>query len=270
MPELPEVETTKRGIQPWIHHKEIIEIVVREKRLRWPIPGDIREKLINREIISVQRRAKYLLIETDIGSALIHLGMSGSLRVIKHNEPAGKHDHYDLILNNGMALRYRDPRRFGSLLWAKNPLNHKLLKQLGPEPLEEKFTGSYLHSKAKNRKITIKQFIMNAHIVVGVGNIYASESLYLAGIHPKRMASRISKKRMDSLVSAIKIILQKAIDAGGTTLRDFQNSDGSEGYFKIELNVYDKRNMPCPNCNSAIRLVNIGQRSTYYCKYCQT
>lgn len=270
MPELPEVETTKRGIHPWIHQKKIIEIIIRDKRLRWPIPDDMREKLINREIISVQRRAKYLLIETANGSAIIHLGMSGSLRIIEHDEPPRKHDHYDFVLNNGIALRYRDPRRFGSLLWAKEPLKHKLLSKLGPEPLEEEFTGTYLHSKAKSRKITIKQFIMNAYVVVGVGNIYASESLFLSGINPKRMASRVSKKRMTALVKAIKIILKKAIDAGGTTLRDFHNSDGSEGYFKIKLNVYDKKNKPCPNCNSAIRLIVIGQRSTYYCVNCQT
>ena len=156
------------------------------------------------------------------------------------------------------------------MLWAKEPLKHKLLSKLGPEPLEEEFTGTYLHSKAKSRKITIKQFIMNAYVVVGVGNIYASESLFLSGINPKRMASRVSKKRMSALVKAIKIILKKAIDAGGTTLRDFHNSDGSEGYFKIKLNVYDKKNKPCPNCNSAIRLIVIGQRSTYYCVNCQT
>jgi len=266
MPELPEVETTRRGIKPWIHHKEIIEIVVREKRLRWPIPSDIREKLINREIISVQRRAKYLLIETDIGSALIHLGMSGSLRVIKHNEPAGKHDHYDLILNNGMALRYRDPRRFGSLLWAKNPLNHKLLKQLGPEPLEEKFTGSYLHSKAKNRKITIKQFIMNAHIVVGVGNIYACEALYMSSIRPDKKCKYITLKQCDDLVKSIKFVLKKSIKSGGTTLKDFKNLDGAPGYFKQKLMIYD-----CKICKCGVKVKNIklGGRSSFYCNVCQ-
>ncbi|MDE0742470.1 MAG: bifunctional DNA-formamidopyrimidine glycosylase/DNA-(apurinic or apyrimidinic site) lyase [Woeseiaceae bacterium] len=270
MPELPEVETTRLGITPWVLQKKIIDVKIRESRLRWPIPQNIKDKLLNREIFSVKRRAKYLLLETNNGSAIIHLGMSGSLRIIKNSEPAGKHDHFDIVFSDGLALRFRDPRRFGSFLWSKNPLSHSLLNKLGPEPLESMFTGTYLWEKARKRKVTIKQFIMNAQIVVGVGNIYASESLYMAGINPRRQAGRISKIRMEELVISIKKILKQAINAGGTTLRDFHTSDGGDGYFKTKLSVYDRKCRPCLSCAAPISMVVIGQRSTFYCKNCQT
>ena len=270
MPELPEVETTRLGITPWVHQKKIIDVKIRESRLRWPIPQSIRDNLINRTILSVKRRAKYLLLETNHGSAIIHLGMSGSLRIIKDSEPASKHDHFDIVFIDGLALRFRDPRRFGSFLWSKNPLSHSLLNKLGPEPLESEFTAAYLWEKANKRKVTIKQFIMNAQIVVGVGNIYASESLFMAGINPKRQAGRISKVRIVELVISIKKILKQAIDAGGTTLQDFHTSDGGDGYFKAKLSVYDRKGKPCLSCIKPISMIVIGQRSTFYCKYCQT
>ena len=270
MPELPEVETTKIGITPWVVNKEITDVIIREKRLRYKIPGNIKKQLTNNRIISVKRRAKYLLINFSHGSAIIHLGMSGSLRIIKTNEPARKHDHFDIVFIDDTALRYRDPRRFGAFLWSENPLSHRLLIKLGQEPLQEKFTGEYLWKEAKNRRITIKQFIMNANIVVGVGNIYASESLFLAGINPNRKANRISKKCMEGLVQAIKLILNDAIKAGGTTLQDFYMSDGSAGYFKQKLKVYGREKYPCVSCKFPISMKAIGQRSTFYCKKCQS
>ncbi|MFQ3334026.1 MAG: formamidopyrimidine-DNA glycosylase [Woeseiaceae bacterium] len=270
MPELPEVETTRLGIIPWVLSKKITDVQIREPRLRWPIPAKIKDHLVNKNILFVKRRAKYLLLETINGSAIIHLGMSGSLRIIKDSEPAGKHDHFDIIFSDGLALRYRDPRRFGSFLWSIDPLSHPLLIKLGPEPLENLFTGNYLWNKAYKRKVSIKQFIMNAQIVVGVGNIYASESLFMAGINPKRQAGRVSKIRMEKLVASIKKILLQAIEAGGTTLQDFHTTDGGDGYFKAKLNAYDRRGKPCLFCSSAISMIVIGQRSTFYCKNCQT
>jgi formamidopyrimidine-DNA glycosylase len=270
MPELPEVETTRLGISPWVLSKKIIDVQIREPRLRWPIPTKIIDHLLNESFLSVKRRAKYLLLETTKGSAIVHLGMSGSLRIIKDSEPPGKHDHFDIIFDDGLALRYRDPRRFGSFLWTNNPLSHPLLNKLGPEPLENLFTGNYLWSKACKRKVSIKQFIMNAQIVVGVGNIYASESLFMAGINPRRQAGRISKLRMEKLVASIKNILLQAIDAGGTTLQDFHTSDGGDGYFKAKLSTYDRKGKPCLSCSTAISMIVIGQRSTFYCKNCQT
>ena len=234
MPELPEVETSRRGIAPWMENERIEEVTVRDRRLRWPVPEHIETSLEGEVIRSLKRRAKYLLFETDKGTALLHLGMSGSLRIISPDEPAGKHDHVDIRLGNGKALRFRDPRRFGSLLWAEDPADHPLLKELGPEPLAKAFDGAYLWEKARGRKISIKPFIMNASIVVGVGNIYASEALFIAGIHPKRAAGRVSGARMEALSDAIKKVLSRAIKAGGTTLRDFHGGDGEPGYFKAE------------------------------------
>lgn len=269
MPELPEVETSRRGIAPWMENERIEEVTVRDRRLRWPVPEHIETSLEGEVIRSLKRRAKYLLFETDKGTALLHLGMSGSLRIISPDEPAGKHDHVDIRLGNGKALRFRDPRRFGSLLWAEDPADHPLLRELGPEPLDAEFDGAYLWEKARGRKVAIKPFIMNAGIVVGVGNIYASEALFIAGIHPKRAAGRVSRARMEALSDAIKKVLSRAIKAGGTTLRDFHGGDGEPGYFKQKLEVYGRDGEPCRRCNTEVSVVVLGQRSTFYCKRCQ-
>jgi formamidopyrimidine-DNA glycosylase len=269
MPELPEVETSRRGIAPWVEGQEVSEVVIRERRLRWPVPADIDSQLPGQKIHSVRRRAKYLLFETDTGSAMLHLGMSGSVRIIDKDEPAGKHDHVDIRFQSGKALRFRDPRRFGSLLWVANPAEHELLKNLGPEPLSGAFTGAYLWQKSRGRRVSVKQFIMNGAIVVGVGNIYASESLFKARINPKRAAGRISIERMCLLVDAIKSVLDLAIKAGGTTLRDFHGGDGEPGYFKQQLDAYDRDGLPCTVCKKPIKSIVLGQRSTYYCTQCQ-
>ena len=269
MPELPEVETSRRGIAPWVEQQEVSDVIVRDRRLRWPVPDDIALRLSGQTIRSVDRRAKYLLFDTGAGSAMLHLGMSGSVRIIDQDEPAGKHDHVDIRLGSGKALRFRDPRRFGSLLWAEDPSEHALLRDLGPEPLSDDFDGEYLWHASRGRKVSIKPFIMNATIVVGVGNIYASEALYRAGIHPRRQAGRIARARMDRLATSIRSVLQRAIDAGGTTLRDFHGGDGEPGYFKQQLDVYDREGFPCRLCDTPITAVVLGQRSTYYCKTCQ-
>ena len=269
MPELPEVETSRRGIEPFLVGERIDKIHIREPRLRWPVQDDVVRNLPGHMIDSVTRRAKYLLINTGNGSAMIHLGMSGSVYIVDRGTPAGVHEHFDIDLSSGKTLRYRDPRRFGSLHWSDAPEAHKLLKSLGPEPLGDEFDGEYLWNRASGRSVAVKQFIMNANVVVGVGNIYASEALFLAGISPKRAAGRVSRQRYDELVGAIKAVLQKAIDAGGTTLRDFYGGDGEAGYFKHELTVYDREGKPCKTCKRPITAVVLGQRSTYYCKNCQ-
>jgi len=269
VPELPEVETSRRGIAPWVEEQEVCGVIVRDRRLRWPVPADIDNRLPGQRIRSVGRRAKYLLLDTAAGTAMLHLGMSGSVRIIDQDEPAGKHDHVDIRFQSGKALRFRDPRRFGSLLWAEKPFEHALLRDLGPEPLSDDFDGDYLWRAARGRKVSIKPFIMNANVVVGVGNIYASEALFRAGIHPKRSASRVAHERMHGLAAAIQSVLQRAIDAGGTTLRDFHGGDGEPGYFKQQLDVYDRAGLPCRKCDTPITSVVLGQRSTYYCKHCQ-
>jgi formamidopyrimidine-DNA glycosylase len=270
MPELPEVETSRRGIEPWIVDRSIVDVVVRDRRLRWPVPRGIEGKLRGRTIESVDRRAKYLLINTDDGTAIVHLGMTGSVFVVERDAPAGVHDHFDVALDSGKALRFRDPRRFGSFLWSRKPLEHPLLKALGPEPLGSEFSGDYLWKKSRGRKVSVKQFIMNAQVVVGVGNIYASESLFLAGINPKRAAGRVARHRYEALATAIQDVLSRAIKAGGTTLRDFYGGDGEPGYFRQQLEVYDREGQHCRQCNTLIRAIVQGQRSTYYCKNCQT
>ena len=269
MPELPEVETSRRGISPWLVGHEIDSVVVRDRRLRWPVPDNIESMLEGQTIRDLRRRAKYLIFETDSGSAMLHLGMSGSVRIIDADEPAAKHDHLDIRLKTGKSMRFRDPRRFGSFLWADDPLEHPLIRDLGPEPLEDSFDGEYLWSAARGRRVAIKPFIMNAGIVVGVGNIYASEALFGAGIHPKRRADRVAKPRMLKLADSIKSVLQRAIDAGGTTLRDFHGGDGEPGYFKQELDVYGRDGEPCRTCDTPLRAIVLGQRSTFYCKNCQ-
>ena len=269
MPELPEVETSRRGISPYVVGERIDNIVIRERRLRWPIESDIDERLPGATIDSVDRRAKYLLLNTNAGTAILHLGMSGSVFVVERDTPAGVHDHFDIELASGKSLRFRDPRRFGSLHWSDDATQHWLLRKLGPEPLSDDFSGDYLWERSRGRRVNVKQFIMNAAIVVGVGNIYASESLFLSGIHPRRAAGRIALCRYESLALTIKDVLEKAIRAGGTTLRDFYGGDGEAGYFRQELEVYGRDSEPCSRCARPVSVIVLGQRSTYYCKNCQ-
>jgi len=269
MPELPEVETSRLGIAPWLEQQQVLKVVVRERRLRWPVPTAIDHELPGKFIRALRRRAKYLLFETDGGTMMLHLGMSGSLRIVDPREPAGKHDHVDIEVANGKALRFRDPRRFGSLLWTADPDAHPLLKDLGPEPLTPEFDGPYLWRTARSRRIPVKQFIMDSGVVVGVGNIYASEALFLAGIHPRRRANRIAVPRMVALAEAIRSVLLRAIAVGGTTLRDFHGGDGEPGYFLRELNVYGRGGLPCRNCLKPVSAIVLGQRSTFYCSNCQ-
>ena len=269
MPELPEVETSRRGIEPYLVGERIDSIDIRERRLRWPIAREVDTRLPGATVTSVDRRAKYLLLKTAEGTAIIHLGMSGSVYIVEQGTPAGVHEHFDLNLASGQALRYRDPRRFGSLHWADNPADHWLLRDLGPEPLGPDFGGEYLWEKSRGRKVAVKPFIMNAAIVVGVGNIYASEALFIAGIHPRRAAGRIALQRYEMLADAIRHVLEKAIAAGGTTLRDFYGGDGEAGYFRHELTVYDRADEPCVRCGAPVTSIVLGQRATYYCKNCQ-
>ena len=269
MPELPEVETTRIGILPYVDQQTVAEIIVRQAKLRWPIPPEIHQ-MEGQKLESVTRRGKYLLLETAQGTALIHLGMSGSLRVIGSGIAPDKHDHVDFIFANGKVIRFHDPRRFGSVLWTtSDPLKHKLILSLGPEPLSANFSGEYLYQRSRGRSVSIKQFIMNGQTVVGVGNIYACESLFKAGISPKRLAGKVSKARYIKLVAVIKEVLAQAIEQGGTTLKDFVQATGKPGYFQQQLNVYGRAGEACPSCNSSIKQVTQGQRSTFYCGKCQ-
>lgn len=269
MPELPEVETTRRGITPYVEKQRVQNIVIRQASLRWPVPRNLKQKLKGQTIKDIQRRAKYLLFATQTGHLIIHLGMSGSLRMVNNKIEANKHDHVDLVFKK-KTLRFHDPRRFGAVLWtSKDPLQHKLLKNLGPEPLSDEFTGTHLHQLAKGKKVNVKSFIMNAHIVVGVGNIYASESLFLSGIHPQRSVGRISLVRYEILAENIKQVLTHAIELGGTTLRDFVREDGKPGYFANKLNVYNQTGKPCPVCKNPIKVRTIRQRSSFFCVQCQ-
>ncbi|MCP5420457.1 MAG: bifunctional DNA-formamidopyrimidine glycosylase/DNA-(apurinic or apyrimidinic site) lyase [Gammaproteobacteria bacterium] len=270
MPELPEVETTRRGIAPALQQQIISQVVVRESRLRWPIPADLPQRLAGQQIQAVNRRGKYLLLETGDGTALFHLGMSGSLRILRQDVPVGKHDHVDLQLANGYNLRFNDPRRFGALLWTTEPPErHPLLRDLGPEPLGPAFGGEYLYRRARGRQLAVKSFIMDGHVVVGVGNIYANEALFLAGIHPERAAGRIAESRYVVLAAAIRQVLEDAIRQGGTTLRDYVGGFGEPGYFQQSLRVYGRHNLPCQQCQTPIRLSRTGQRATYFCSRCQ-
>lgn len=270
MPELPEVETTCKGISKHLKNKSIAKVVIRQPKLRWPIPQQLKKVLPQQKILGIERRAKYILITTTTGTLILHLGMSGSLRIVKATTPFDKHDHFDLILKNGNCLRLHDPRRFGAVLWTSKPvLEHKLLNKLGPEPLTKDFSAEDIYSQSRKRKVTIKQFIMNAHIVVGVGNIYASEALFLAGIHPRKAAGSVSLARYKKLVESIKQVLTAAIKQGGTTLKDFTQSDGKPGYFQQQLNVYGRKDQPCLICNKLISHCMLGQRATYYCTQCQ-
>ena len=271
MPELPEVETTRRGVAPWIEGERVAAVTVRQPLLRRPVPPALARELPGRRIVAARRRAKYLLFEAEGGRTLMmHLGMSGTLRVLQQPEPAGVHDHLDIALDNGRVLRFRDPRRFGSADWITgDPLQHPLLRELGPEPLGPDFTPAYLLAACRGRRTAIKQHIMNGRVVVGVGNIYASEALFRAGIHPARAAGRIGAGRIGALVDAIQEVLRAAIRKGGTTLRDFAWGDGQSGYFRIELAAYDRAGEPCLRCHGIIRSVVQGQRTTYYCPLCQ-
>jgi len=269
MPELPEVETTCRGIRPHVEGCLIQSVEVLESRLRWPVAVQI-EALTGSRVTNIRRRAKYLLIQTDTGTVIAHLGMSGSMRICRPHVPRRPHDHIILSLESGNELRYHDPRRFGCWLWTdSDPLNHPLLANLGPEPLEKDFNEEYLSGICRNRSTSIKQLIMNSEAVVGAGNIYACEALFNAGIHPCRRAGNISRRRLGILVQSIREVLQNAINQGGTTLRDFLREDGQPGYFKQSLKVYDREGQPCRTCGTIIKRINLGQRSTYYCPKCQ-
>ncbi|MGR9100982.1 MAG: bifunctional DNA-formamidopyrimidine glycosylase/DNA-(apurinic or apyrimidinic site) lyase [Gammaproteobacteria bacterium] len=270
MPELPEVETTRRGIEPHIAGLRIIEVMIRQPRLRWNVDGDLESRLQGKTVQSVLRRAKYLLLDTGIGALIIHLGMSGSLRIVSSNHPAGKHDHADFVFADGTVLRFNDPRRFGAILWTDEPAeNHHLLKSLGPEPLSEDFDGAGLHRLSRGRSTAVKSFIMDSRIVVGVGNIYANEALFHAGIHPARRAGGISLARYLKLADCIRLVLSQAIEQGGTTLRDFVNESGKAGYFQQMLTVYGRGGEPCFHCREPVRQLRIAQRMSYYCPSCQ-
>lgn len=268
MPELPEVETTCRGIAPYLRGAKIRRVVVRQPQLRWPVPAEVMA-LQEMPVVAVRRRAKFVLIDLAAGQLLIHLGMSGSLRVLPESTPAGKHDHVDVLLDSGKLLRLNDPRRFGAVLWSDQADSHPLLGHLGPEPLEPGFDGDWLTRRAAGRKQSVKTFIMDNRTVVGVGNIYAQESLFLAGIHPSRQAGRISGARYIRLAEAIQAVLRRAITAGGTTLKDFSRVDGQPGYFAQQLSVYGRAGEPCLICGTVLKGGRHGQRATCYCPQCQ-
>jgi len=269
MPELPEVETTRRGIAPHLEGHTIKGLVVRQPRLRWPITPVLKRSLPGQKIHAVERRAKYLLLRLDKGTLILHLGMSGSLRILPADTPPNPHDHVDLLFD-GQCLRLRDPRRFGAVLWtSSDPAKHKLIHHLGPEPLSDDFDADHLYQKSRRRHGAVKNFIMDGKVVVGVGNIYASEALFRAGIHPARACNRISRERYQRLTEEIKAVLSEAIKQGGTTLRDFQQEDGRPGYFAQQLQVYGREGEPCPSCGKGIQKKIIGQRSSYYCSHCQ-
>ena len=270
MPELPEVETTRRGLAPWLEGQHLARVVVRVPKLRWPIPPDFAAHLTGARVTALDRRAKYLLLRTDRGTALLHLGMTGSFRVLREPRPPGTHDHLDFVTGAGVTIRFNDPRRFGSVLWtADDPATHPLIAPLGPEPLGAGFTGQYLFERSRRRSIAIKPHLMNGRIVVGVGNIYASEALFRARIHPARAARRVALSRLEALAAAVKEVLSEAIRKGGTTLRDFHASDGQPGHFAQQLRVYDRRDLPCVECGTPVKQRVLGQRSSYYCPNCQ-
>ena len=269
MPELPEVETTRRGIAPHLIGQRVSRVIVRERRLRWPIPEDLDVRLSGQRIEAVERRAKYLLIKAEVGTLISHLGMSGNLRLVEAGLPAAKHEHVDIELESGLALRYTDPRRFGALLWSELPLEHELLVRLGPEPLTDLFDGERLFQLSRGKAVAVKPFIMDNAVVVGVGNIYATEALFAAGIDPRRAAGTVSRARYVRLAGEIKRILAHAIERGGTTLRDFIGGDGQPGYFQQELFAYGRGGQFCKVCGSTLREVKLGQRASVYCPKCQ-
>ncbi len=269
MPELPEVEISRRGIEPHILGREVTGVVVRQPRLRWPIPPDLGRQVSGRRVEAVERRAKYLLLRLQQGTLIIHLGMSGSLRILPSGTPPGRHDHVDLLFGDH-CLRLRDPRRFGAVLWTREAVEeHPLIRHLGPEPLAPEFSGDGIYQLARARRVPVKNLIMDGRVMVGVGNIYANEALFAAGIHPHRPCNRISLARYRDLSEQIRRILSEAIRQGGTTLRDFRQEDGRPGYFARRLTVYGRAGEPCPGCGGTIRQRHIGQRSSYFCPHCQ-
>ncbi len=279
MPELPEVETTRRGLAPHLEGRRVIGVTLRRPDLRWPIPHEIETLLPSRTILSVRRRAKYLLMDTEAGSALWHLGMSGSLRVLPADTPVRTHDHVDVLIEGaGHAqagvLRFNDPRRFGCLLWQPLGETHELLRELGPEPLsdgsgDDAFNGDYLFERSRGRKAPVKAFLMDQKVVVGVGNIYAAEALFAAGVSPLRAAGRVSRDRYAAIAQAVRAILAYAIERGGTTLRDFISPDGAPGYFEQELSAYGRGGQPCPRCGRPLKQALLAQRATVWCGHCQ-
>ena len=270
MPELPEVETTRRGLAPHMQGQRIEGVIVRNRALRWPIPRDFAKQVCGRTVRAVERRGKYLLIDCGTGWIILHLGMSGSLQVVPNGTPAGKHDHVDLVLGSGIIARLTDPRRFGALLWAAgDPHRHPLLARLAPEPLGVEFDAAWLYARTRGRSAAIKSVVMDSHIVVGVGNIYASESLFRAGIHPRLAAGRISLLRCNTLVNSIRETLAAAIEAGGSSLRDYVGVEGDPGCFQQTYFVYGRHGKPCRVCGTTIRSLRQGQRSTFFCPVCQ-
>lgn len=270
MPELPEVETTLRGIEPHLAGQCVKDVVIRHPHLRWPVPKNLPQLLRGQAIRKLQRRAKYLLLEFDHGTLILHLGMSGSLRILPAGTTDNKHDHFDLVLDNGKLMRLRDPRRFGAVLWHEGDIDqHPLLKDLGPEPLGKNFDAEHLYRATRKRSAAIKLVIMDNHVVVGVGNIYANEALFRAGIRPTLAAGKLSKPRCAKLVDTIKQTLSESIEQGGSTLRDFVNSDGKPGYFQQSYWVYGRAHEPCRKCGTPIRQIKQGQRSSFYCPECQ-
>lgn len=270
MPELPEVETTRRGIAPHILGRTVRQVIVRNRQLRWPVPDDLENVLTGRKLLAIDRRGKYLLLKFSHGTAIWHLGMSGSLRLVNPRELPNKHDHIDWVFNRNLALRFHDPRRFGALLWTEAMAEqHPLLAHLGPEPLDSLFNGDYLYQKTRRHSQAIKSWLMDARNVVGVGNIYANEALFMSGLHPLKSAASLSPIKCDKLAAAVKEILNFAIQRGGTTLRDFVGGDGKPGYFAQELNVYGRGGEPCNNCNKILTEKRLGQRSTVFCVLCQ-
>ncbi|TMO61749.1 bifunctional DNA-formamidopyrimidine glycosylase/DNA-(apurinic or apyrimidinic site) lyase [Pseudoalteromonas aurantia] len=268
MPELPEVEVSRLGIKPHINEQVVNKVLIHNTRLRWPVPDEVKT-IETLKIIDVRRRAKYLLLDTEIGSVILHLGMSGHLRIVPIEEPLKKHDHVELHFANGKALRLNDARRFGACLWQTPGCDHTLFAKLGPEPLTDDFTAVHLYERSRGKKVAIKQFIMDNHVVVGVGNIYANESLFKAGIHPQKEAGKVSLKRFQLLTPIIKDTLAAAIEQGGTTLKDFSQSDGKPGYFAQQLLVYGRKGQPCMSCETILQEVRLGQRSTIFCSQCQ-
>jgi len=270
LPELPEVETTRRGLVPHVRKRRIAALAVYQPRLRWPVPRTLAKQVAGQRILRVGRRAKYLLLELGSGTLLLHLGMSGNLRAVPSDSPRRAHDHFDLVLDSGLALRFNDPRRFGSLLYARGDAQrHPLLRHLGPEPLSVGFDADYLWGITRRRRIAVKQLLMNSRLVVGVGNIYASEALFRARVRPQRPARRLSRADAARVVHGVRAVLRQAIRAGGTTLRDYLGADGAPGYFRQRLYVYERAGKPCRRCGTAVRALTQGARSSYYCPSCQ-
>jgi len=270
MPELPEVETTLRGLAPALKGRTVCGVNIRQQQLRWPVPTELPELLVGKEVRGLSRRAKYLLIEFPHGTLILHLGMAGNLRIVVAGTPLKKHDHFDLVLDNSNVMRLHDPRRFGAVLWHSGDVAmHPLLSALGPEPLGEVFDGEYLYRATRNKTATIKPVIMDQHVVVGVGNIYANEALFRAGIRPQLPAGKLSRPRCERLVAEIRATLTAAIAKGGSTLRDYVSSDGTPGYFQQDYWVYGRAGEACRCCGKAVQLLRLGQRASFYCPHCQ-